>query len=69
MGKDDWPIETTRLLEQLHTSTEKAGKQHIGYSLCVSQSISREFFEYAKSTTRKIHDLELKVSYFHSCSQ
>lgn len=54
-------MEMNHLLEQVHTSTEKVGKQHIGYSLCVSQSISREFSEYAKSNSRKIHDLELKV--------
>jgi hypothetical protein len=60
--KDDWPIETNHTLDQLQTTTEKIGKQHLGYSLCISQSISRDFGEYARTTTRRINELELKVS-------
>jgi hypothetical protein len=59
--RDDWPIETNNVLDQLHVTTEKVGKQHIGYSLCISQSIAREFIEHAKATTKRISDLELKV--------
>jgi hypothetical protein len=59
--KDDWPVETNHILDQLQTTTEKIGKQHIGYSLCISQSISRDFAEFAKSTTRRINELESKV--------
>lgn len=59
--KDDWPMETNRLLDQLQITTEKIGKQHIGYSLCISQSISRDFADYVKSTSKRINELESKV--------
>ena len=54
-------METNRLLDQLQITTEKIGKQHIGYSLCISQSISRDFSEYVKSTSKRINELESKV--------
>jgi hypothetical protein len=50
-------------------TTEKVGKQHIGYSLCISQSIAREFSEKAKTTTKRLIDLELKVILVHSSTE
>lgn len=61
VAKEDWPVETNRVLDQIHITSEKIGKQHIGYSLCVSQSIAREFNEHAKTNGRKIQEIELKV--------
>jgi hypothetical protein len=60
VAKEDWPVETNKVLDQIHTSSERLGKQHIGYTLSL-QSIAREFFESAKSISRRIQDIELKV--------
>lgn len=61
VAKEDWPVETNRVLDQIHITSEKLGKQHIGYSLCISQSIAREFNEYSKINGKKLNDLEFKV--------
>ena len=46
--------------------TEKLGKQHIGYAVCLLQNIARSFTEFAKYSNAELAELDIKVSMFPS---
>lgn len=46
--RSDWPIGTNAAWNNTCVYVEKAGKQHIGYALCLSQSVSRSFNDSAR---------------------
>ena len=60
IAKEDWPVETNRVLDQVHITTEKIGKQHAGNCICIS-GIAREYNEYSKTNNKRIQELETKV--------
>jgi hypothetical protein len=41
--------------------TEKIGKQHIGYAVCLLQNIARSFSEFAKFSSAELADIDVKV--------
>jgi len=60
-SKDQWPVETNNAWDQLYTTSERLGKQHIGFSLCISQSIARELYDHGRSSSRRVQEIETKL--------
>jgi hypothetical protein len=60
--KEEWPVVPNKVWDLIGTTLERLGKQHIGFHLCVSQSIARGLTSLGSSISKQSQDLEAEVS-------
>jgi hypothetical protein len=61
--REEWPVVPNKVWDQIGTTMERLGKQHIGFHLCVSQSIARGLNSLGSSISKQAQELEAEVSF------
>ena len=61
--RSEWTLSAQPAWENIFTITEKLGKQHIGFSICISQSVGRTFLNFAMDHKNKVQDIVNSVGY------
>ena len=60
-SREGWPTAVNALWDNVCSAEERLGKQHIGFSLCISHSISRELNEHWRVSSPHLDDIHNKV--------